>query len=303
MTPFVKRSRHHRAMLRMQEQLQRVENEMRRERREKEELGRLFLCRPPLASTAHYVVRVPIDDATTDELCLFVTHASGAELKPHVVDHIEALHDEGIDVVLIANTVDEGATLQMPSKLAMRLRGLIIRENVGYDFGAWAHAYTMIDVARVRKRLYLVNDSMIGPLDRSLYRTLLKGVRSSPADVVGLTANPDPHEHLQSYFLALNDRALRSTVLDTFMRQVVNMTRKQDVIDCYEIWLTPLFRRHDLVCTAIFPNVAKLPPCRDDTLYNWRELIELGLPFIKASVLRGPSGTDAKRFLAERGRR
>jgi len=295
LTPFIRRSRHERALYRIDKYLQ-------LERKAHEALGYLFFSAPSLASTAHVRVRSLRLSAAVDELCLFVTHAPTASLKPHVIDHIEALLKANVAVVLVANTDVDLSALQIPSELEARLSGVVVRENVGYDFAAWSHVYSIIDPTRVRRRLYLVNDSIIGPLDHVAYNNMLERVRKSQADLVGLTCNPDPHEHLQSFYLVFNERVLRSPIFDKFMRNVVNMPRKESVVTSYELWLTPYLLRNGFTAEALFPNIATYaPPTRNDTLSHWRELMDAGFPFIKSAVLTESKEADeARRILPGR---
>jgi hypothetical protein len=288
-TPFIRRSRHARALARLQRDID-------HERKTNEGMGWLFFSPPPLAATARSTQPVAMKQVNVQELCLFVTHAASPALKPHVVDHVTALLDAGIAVVLIANADIELSSLQVPAELVGRLHGCLVRENIGLDFAAWAHAYCLLKPNSIERRLYLINDSIIGPLDRGAYDVLLGRIRGATADAVGLTSNPDPHPHLQSFYLVFNERLLRSATLDAFLRSVVNMPQKQNVIDCYEIWLSPFLQRSGFQTTAIFPNFSKLPPPkRNDTLLAWRELVDAGFPFIKSMVLRDPVEGEASR--------
>ncbi len=294
-TPFIRRSRHERA-------LDRIDRYLQLERKAHEALGYLFFSAPSLAATASYEVRGSLLSGPVEELCLFVTHASAPRLKPHVVEHIEALLDANVAVILIANTDIKSADLHIPAEIERRLSGCIVRANVGYDFAAWSHAYSLIDPSRVRQRLYLVNDSIVGPLDRASYAKLLDRVRASRADLVGLTCNPDPHEHLQSFYLVFNERLMHSPVFDSFMRSVVNMPRKESVVTCYELWLTPFLLRSGFTAEALFPNISTYaPPTRNDTLSRWKELVEAGFPFIKSAVLATSNeAEEAQRMLPQR---
>jgi hypothetical protein len=294
MMPFIRRSRHERIVAR-------VDRYLRLERKSNETFGFLFFAPPARADSAQHTVRVPFRSPMTDELCIFVTHAAGPELKTHVVDHVMALCDVGVEVLLVVNTDLESGVIDIPEPMQSRLYGCMIRQNVGFDFAAWAHAYSMIDATAVR-RLYLINDSIVGPLDDEAYRLLLRRIRESSADFLGLTCNPDSHEHLQSFYLVFNERLLRSQIFDRFMRNVVNMPTKQTVVDTYEIWLTPFLARQGFKGEAMFPNLSREPaPRRDETLYNWRQLMTAGFPFVKAKVLtESPDADEARRLLPVR---
>lgn len=239
-----------------------------------------------LASQAKLTEVVPLSNAAADELCLFVSFAPNPKLKPHVIDHVTALLDEGIAVTLVINTELPADSIAIPAQLKQRLNGCVIRENLGFDFGAWAHGFLLLKPETFGKRLYLVNDSIVGPLDRNAYRRIIAGVRSSTADLVGLTENHRPCPHLQSYFLAFNERLLRSNELATFMNGVLNMPNKQVVIACYETQLTPFLRQAGYQCEALFPNVSMVIGFGNETTRNWRSLLQRGFPFVKASVLR-----------------
>lgn len=294
--PVIRRTRHHRAVARLKRHIDRLQGHVNEQRALTEGLGSLFLSPPSLATSAAFVTPVAFQSGAVDELCLFVTHSPQAVLKCHVIDHVAALLDAGIAVILIVNSDVELTTVQIPADLAARLHGCIVRQNVGFDFAAWAHAYAMLKPGAALRRLYLVNDSLVGPLERGAYNALLTRIRSSDSDVVGLTSNPDPHPHLQSFFLVFNERLLRSDVCSNFFRSIVNLPIKQNVIDCYEIWLTPFLVRNGFRSEAIFPNFSKLPaPRRNDTVYAWRELIMAGFPFIKSVMLRDPIEGKASR--------
>jgi hypothetical protein len=289
LTPFIRRTRHERA-------LHRIDKYLQMERKAHEALGYLFFSSPELATTATCRIRGPLLSSPVDELCLFVTHASTPRLKPHVIDHIQALLAANVAVILIANTDLDPTQLEVPQALAARLSGCVVRANVGYDFAAWAHVYALFDPLLVRQRLYLVNDSIVGPLDDVAYANLLRRVRESHADLIGLTCNPDPHEHLQSFFLVFNERLLRSELFDAFMRRVVNMPRKESVVTTYELWLSPFLQRNGFSVEALFPNISTYgPQTRNDTLSHWKQLVEAGFPFIKSAVLTSTNDADEAR--------
>jgi hypothetical protein len=298
-TPFVKRRRHETIVARI---LRDLGDQIDQERKGKLALGALFVDRPSLATDAEVLVRVPITNSVADDLCLFVTHAPGVDLKPHVLDHIDALLASNVAVLLVVNTDLELSSLNIPPTLAQRLYGCIVRENVGFDFAGWAHAYSYVDRSMLRKRLYLVNDSILGPLDTKAYVKLLGRIKECSADFVGLTRNDDPRDHLQSFYLVFNSHLMHSTILDRFMRGIVNMPDKQNVIDSYEIGLTPFLERAGFTSKAMFP-VSMPPPPRggNSTFYQWKELLEDGFPFVKSAVLSHVQFSDeARRIVPQR---
>lgn len=226
------------------------------------------------------------DTAPAEEVCLFVSHAAQPTLKQHLVLHLEQLLDAGVPVVLILNTTIPAAEFRIPEALLARMRGVYVRGNRGYDFAAWSHAWKAMCKIPGCTRLYLVNDSIIGPLDTGHFRQMIERIRNSTADVIGLTEAPEPRLHLQSYFLVIQGRALRSKLFTHFFETTLCLPTKEWVVTLYEIRLTGYFREAGLNCEALF--TAPHNPggyTSNDSLYRWRELIDSGYPYIKTRIV------------------
>ena len=103
--------------------------------------------------------------------------------------------------------------------------------------------------------------------------------------MVGLTEYHAPLRHLQSFFIVLQHGAQRSDALRRFMHEVANLPSKELVIDLYETVLTQRLSTAGLRCEALFPSLAESVFESNDTSQRWAELIELGFPFIKTSML------------------
>ena len=238
----------------------------------------------PAAEAGLHVAKALALDAQR-EVCFFVSFADQPMLKAHVVRHIEHLLATGIQVVLIVNTDLAATRIAVDPSLQDRLSGVLIRENIGFDFGAWAHAWALCEGREQWPRLLLVNDSIVGPLQAAAFESLIKRIRSSRADVVGLTESLGPRRHLQSYFLVFNRGALHSVALADFFRRVLNWPTKAQVIDVYEARLTSLLEVQGLRCEALFPPLSSDPLSSDDTSIRWAELVDAGFPYLKTRVI------------------
>jgi len=247
------------------------------------------------ASDAGFRWIKPFGDVPGGEVCLFVTYAARPELKPHVIHHLAALMDAGFAVILVINTDLDHSALSIPSGLTERLAACLVRENVGFDFAAWAHAYALGQGFPAATRLLLVNDSVIGPLDDAAYAEVLRRLRAAAADLVGLTENAVPHRHLQSYFLAFGPRALQSKEFRAAFLGMRSLPSKELVIDAYETALTRQLTQAGLSGVALFPPLYSDPRSADDTMIRWRELIDAGFPFVKASLLNSATHGSAAR--------
>ena len=138
--------------------------------------------------------------AIGSEVALLVTHSPNGCIKPHVEYLIESLTPKRIGVVLVV-ALDEPLRPVRP-KITSLLSGLFVRENKGYDFAAWAHVMQIAPQLLAVERLYLLNDSFIGPLNLEKFAELLSRIRESSADLTGLTDSNEYNWHIQSYFLS-----------------------------------------------------------------------------------------------------
>lgn len=249
-----------------------------------DELAAVFLGgMPPATSAAVHRIK-DLANPLAGEVCLFVTHAPSATLKPQVVEHLAQLFEGGVQVLLVINTDLPADAFDIDASLLARLSACVLRENLGLDFAAWAHLRALYAERLQPTRLWLVNDSIVGPLDATAYQRLLQRVRASQADMVGITENFDPRYHLQSFYLVFNEAALAP--LYAVFDQLVNLPTKDLVIDVYETRLTQHLLDSGLRCEALFPTPARsvhAPP--NDTDLRWAALIAAGFPFVKASVL------------------
>jgi lipopolysaccharide biosynthesis protein len=253
------------------------------------------------AAQARIRVAKPLVQDMARELCLFVTFAEQPQIKPHVCEHITHLLGAGIQVVLIVNTDLPAASIEIDRQLHDRLSGVLVRENIGFDFGAWAHAWALLEGSRQWTRLYLVNDSIIGPLNSAHFARLIERVRNARAEVVGLTESLAPRRHLQSYFLVFNAAALRSDALQGLFRRIVNWPSKSQVIEVYETRLTALLEAEGMRCEALFPSLWKDPASSDDSSIRWAQLVAAGFPYLKTRVIAShPADARIRAWLAAR---
>src|SRR5688572_7743147 len=72
------------------------------------------------------------------EVCLFVIYAARNALPEHSLFHARAWADAGFRVIIVLTTDAFGQGMET-DRLAFA-SGVLVRENRGYDFGAWASA-------------------------------------------------------------------------------------------------------------------------------------------------------------------
>ena len=285
--PFVRKKRYRRCVAELEAARAALSEQSREFQDELQQLRGALLGLPrSLASQATLSWLKPLPGtAPGGELCLFVTHAASPRIKLHVVDHIRELVAAGIAVVLIVNTDLAADGIVLPPGLLSSLHACVVRQNLGFDFGAWAHCCSLLDLGRA-ERLYLVNDSIVGPLDVSAFAAMIARVRSQGADLVGLTQNPYPKWHLQSFFLVFNRRLLAAQDFPDLMRHIVNLRTKEAVINTYEIQISEFLVSRGFRCESVFANLEPGSPLPDDTYFRWSGMVRIGFPYIKASILK-----------------
>ncbi len=239
----------------------------------------------PAAHRADLHIVKPIVQSMAGEVCLFVSYAAKPELKHHVRVHLQHLLRAGLQVVLILNTDLAPEQFALPPELMAQLSGVLVRQNLGFDFAAWAHAYALCEQRDRWTRLYLVNDSIVGPFKTAAFDRIIDRIRASKADMVGLTENIWPLLHVQSFFLVFNATALRHAAVSQVFENTLSLPTKDQVIHLYEINLTRYLTQHGLRCEALFPHMSQDMHNANDTYFRWDQLVQAGFPYIKASLL------------------
>jgi hypothetical protein len=225
------------------------------------------------------------------ESALFVTHSADGHLKAHVAHYLKSLSQEGIGVTLIV-AADNGFIDDRPWLYEL-IDGLYVRDNVGWDFAAWAHVMRLNPEFFEVDRLYWLNDSLVGPFSRQSFHKLISRVRDDPANLVGLTFNRERADHIQSYFLAFRSGLLSSKAFYEFIYFIKSFQDKEDVINAYEIKLYPYVLSCGMSASALFDLGKKA----NSTLLDWEDLIERGFCFLKVLAIRNElSGSGDKRW-------
>jgi len=258
--------------------------EYRKARTVAEQLASELLTAPDMATSAR-LETVFLHPPRAREVCLFVSYAARPMVKHHVRQHIRAFHEAGFDVLFVLNTPHAAGDFTFDDELTGLCRGVFVRENKGFDFGAWSHLAQVIDLGDAVERIVLVNDSILGPLDRGAFGHMIDAIRRSPADVLGLTRSLAVRPHLQSFFLVFQHEALRRGLFDNAMRSVRNFQTKETVIDLYETHLTRHMEAAQLRCESVFPLLSEDMHSSNDTYFRWNELIRHGFPYVKISLL------------------
>ena len=218
-------------------------------------------------------------------ILLFVHYNKNNYLGDYIVYLLKEIRHLYSRIVFISNSF-------LNDKQKLRLNGLqdslIIRENKGYDFGAWKDALLIEgwkDLSTYDS-LTLMNDTCFGPFYdmEILYNKMeqknidfwgLTAHHVIDSDITGIKGNIP--EHLQSYFICFNKRIITAEIFKAFWENVIYEEKIYLVIQNYEIKLTVLLKMSGYNYEAIF----EMPKEIDFTLIYPDICINNSIPLVK----------------------
>jgi hypothetical protein len=224
------------------------------------------------------------------EVCLFVTHCPlGAPLE-YTLTYIDALKKTGLLVIVCL--VVEDLTIPIADSIMDLADGVLIRENGGYDFGAWADVLKRFPHCWDAERLYFVNDSILGPF-QSL-DPIIASIRDRDAGFFALSEVTSSNSyHAQSFFFGWNNQNLKSIKLRKYWDDVINFSDKLQVIFNYEFTIAQLSQhlpdgsQHVAFGFEEIFGVAHSEISLFNTSHSgWKRLLLVGFPFVKTDLLR-----------------
>ena len=203
----------------------------------------------------------------------------------YVLFYLRSLRDLGYEIVFVTNShqLDPQSVTALKPLCAM----IVCRKNVGYDFGAYKDALSLLGDLTVFDTLILANDSVYGPL-HALGPILARCDDS--ASVWGITDSWS-----ESYFLLFRKDALAAPCMRSFWDSVRHVQSKRWVIARYEIGLTQHMLRGGLRCAALYPYrtaVAALTSgVLDEGLLERKDLSESNRTYLNAIFSAVERGT------------
>lgn len=233
----------------------------------------------PLEEEAALRVQRPLRLAPGQPACLFMAYAPDGRLFPHTLRYCADLRAQGISVfLLIATDRSDLCCLDPGPEVA---DGILVRGNAGYDFAAWAAALRALPELWEAPELWFANDSMYH--SPALLPGLVQRVRTSPSDLVALTASAEVAPHVQSYFFVLKAPPARREGVRRFWDEVRPLADKLDVIRQYEIPHRARMEAAGLTVDVLYST----PEGPGNHLQReWRGLLKQGFPFVKVELLR-----------------
>ncbi|MBC8552896.1 MAG: hypothetical protein H8D23_25000, partial [Candidatus Brocadiales bacterium] len=177
-----------------------------------------------------------ITPRTKKRLCIFAHYDRDQVIDDYVIILLKNLHD--IDCEIIFVSTSESLRSEHAEKIKGFCSRIIIRKNVGYDFGSWKTGLEACHDTSHYEQIILTNDSVYGPL--SDLPAIFSQMEKSNCDIWGLTDSFEKSYHLQSYFLVFQQKAFLSSYFRDFWKKFIfiEKTNKQFIINTYEVGLS-----------------------------------------------------------------
>ncbi|MDE8345474.1 MAG: rhamnan synthesis F family protein [Acidocella sp.] len=203
------------------------------------------------------------DIALGPKLALFMHFDGYGNVRPQLFAYLRELQENGRDVVFVTNARRLNA--QAMARLQTLCAAVIIRRNIGYDFGAWRDAIAYLGLPRAgTEEVIFANDSVFGPLVP--LGDMLRRLDYDTTDIWGLTESWQLRYHLQSFFLAFGPVALRAEAFRDFWASVRPVAVKSYIVHAYEVGITQAMLRGGLRCKALWPYEALMRKANNDGL-------------------------------------
>ena len=249
--------------------------------------------------------------AKTPFLCLFSHYDLYGHIDDYVVTYLKSLADCGFCTVFV--TTCEKITKRELDKIEAIVHKIIVKKNIGRDFGAWFTGIVDSWSFNSYTKVLLANDSVYGPLFD--LNSVLEDMSERSFDMWGITDSYEVDYHIQSYFVVFEERVVNSAFFTNFWGAYTFEVDKRKVIDNFEVGLTALARRSGYRVGALCnyydvrrqalrlidqpPGTGNGPRQSRSTPVNpshffWRALIQrCHCPFLKIELVRdNPSGID-----------
>jgi len=161
---------------------------------------------------------------------------------------------------------------------------LILRPNLGYDFGSWGQAIKNEDYLKAHNDLVFVNSSLVGPLFEP--HIFISKLLSLDYDVKAAVESFQIHPHFQSYLWSVESSKLFTTEIKDFLLKFIDVPANRDqAIINGELKFPSVLRDAGMSYGSIFPAGSLSPFNKNPSLDAPVRLIANGFPYIKKSLL------------------
>lgn len=230
------------------------------------------------------------------DVCIFAAYSQYGSLPKLTEQYLCKLKSSGFYVICVIATDNDDIAVD-PSWFEVS-HAVMIRENVGFDFGSWADALRDLPDIWNAERVFFANDSVVGASDN--LDKIFKKILNLRYGFFAWTDCYMHRHHAQSYFFGWSRPNISSAFLKDFWDKLDYKSFKDEVIESYEINILSLSSQlPDKSCHIeysiedILGKNGKFLEEFSLTHQGWRALILNDFPLLKARLLlEGPCMID-----------
>lgn len=186
-------------------------------------------------------------------------------------------------------------------KLEEKCNKLLIRENIGFDSGAYKHAIEHYGYDKIKKydELILANFTMFGPIFSP--QEMFDKMDESDCDFWGITEFPSVNfyfagvkidRHVQSYFINFKKKIINSDDFIEYWLTLKTATNYEEAVAFHELRTTSYYENRGYKSTCYIPPekyTAKLEYAINELSYPYfyyiaQQVKEDRMPFIKRKI-------------------
>ena len=238
-------------------------------------------------------------------LAIYGHYGESPKVAGYVFHYLREIRALNFNICFVSNSP---VSSESRAELAGLCDKVIERENNGLDIAMGRRGLEEYDLSQWDE-LLCTNSSIIGPLQP--LAPLWQDPAIADADFWGLTDNVEDGRHLQSYFMVFRRQVIHDPRFMEFYRSVLPFQDRQQVIRSYEVGLTRWLEESGFKWKVIFEQERiyslfiehwrkQRSPLRrikdrfykprfkrhNTTMYVPEVLLECGMPFLKAVLLR-----------------
>lgn len=182
---------------------------------------------------------------STDKLVFYVAYTRNQPLYLYHKKTIQSFQQQGYHVVLIV-AMDDGDIGSRSDIYFDTADTVIVRSNIGYDFGSWATALAVMQNALSGiKHLLFINDSIVGPFGS--LQPMLQAFEQSDTDLWAVCNSFDRCHHVQSFCYGFHPNSINLPYLLAFFLYGKLAEEKQEAINRFELNMIKFFTDHEFV--------------------------------------------------------
>tara|TARA_B100000678_G_scaffold262718_1_gene245054 strand:- start:749 stop:2668 length:1920 start_codon:yes stop_codon:yes gene_type:complete len=223
-------------------------------------------------------------------LVVYVVYDRRGQIDPYIPFALRAFRAHAERLLVVVNgALDDDGRKALESVADVVLQ----RENTGFDTGGFqaAVAHEGARLAEFDEVLF-TNDTWFGPV-RPL-APIFERMDAEAVDLWGLTDHPRVEQeaswtgevipyHLQSYWIAVRGRMLRSAAWDAYWRALPEITSWREAVMRHEVVFTDHFVQRGYRSAVVFPFGDY--DTENPSVFSAREMLAQGCPTLKRKAL------------------